>query len=280
LLRVLTKFSTFVQIKSSVSKKCPYCFGKVQERAKKCRYCGEWLSKRKSLSPVYKKLFALLFVILLVSSVLYGIFLFSDNSNDSQSDLVCARKVPYTMEPEFTRALSLLAQRASQDLTSQHELNVFTSMYNCLEIKYARNDSEMMGAEGYFRFVPGQSIQKLEILVSPRYRKQDDIVTALLLSHEYAHALGYYADLKNGVKTDCFEDEAFAFAFQFRFLSLLNPEESKSVLSRLLNDPSPELNGVAHTMEAIITSPGNSFEQKALNYVKSKPAYQKQCTGR
>lgn len=29
-------------------KKCPYCHGEVDEAAKKCRHCGEWLTSQKT----------------------------------------------------------------------------------------------------------------------------------------------------------------------------------------------------------------------------------------
>ena len=84
------------------------------------------------------------------------------------------------MEPEFARALSLLSQRVTADLQDQELLEWFSSILSCVDIKYA-SKTDLMGAEGVFYFIPGQSADRLTILVSP-YRSQDDIMTAVLLS--------------------------------------------------------------------------------------------------
>lgn len=198
--------------------------------------------------------------------------------NDKET--FCPRKKMYDMKPEFSRALSLISQRAAKDFTDDPDLLAeFNEIFNCIDIKYADSDSVMNGAEGLFQFVPGQSSEKLTILVSSRYKLQDDIVTAILLTHEYSHALTYVFDLSSGMTTDCFLNEAYAFEMQYRFLSLLNPEERQSILARLNTDPSPELRGISNGWNTINVTRGSTFEAKALNFVKSNPFYQQQCAG-
>lgn len=197
---------------------------------------------------------------------------------DDQATL-CPRQQMYDMEPEFQRALSLMSQRVSQDVPDKATMSEFNEVLNCVEVKYANSDQAINNAEGLFQFIPGQSPLKLNILVSPKYKVQDDIITASLLSHEYIHALTYVYDLANGTTTDCFSNEATAFEAQNRFLLLLNPEETQSVITRLRSNPSPELRGIAITWTAIAASKGTTYSEKALNFVKSNPFYIQECSG-
>lgn len=194
------------------------------------------------------------------------------------ADVSCPRSEPYPMPPEFLRAMSLILQRSTKDISDPDILEWYESTMNCVDIQYADSEEALGGAEGVFYFIPEQQPERLTILVSPRYKLQDDIVTATLLIHEYSHALSYVAGLMSGEKIDCFENEAIAFETQNRFILLLNPEEMRSIASRLINNPSPELRGVSDTWDAIQASPGSNYHEKAFNYVKSRPFYQKQCS--
>lgn len=192
----------------------------------------------------------------------------------------CPRTKPYEMEPEFSRALNLVTQRYTDRVNDPQFLGLFKEIMNCVDVKYAVNDSDMSGAEGLFSFQAGQSNEKLLIFVSPRYKAQDDLVTAILLVHEFTHAMNYVVGYAIDKPYDCFEDEAMAFQAEQYFLLSLNQEEVKSVLARLANNPSTELRDIAYTIQAIDNSKGATTKEKALNYVKSQPYYQKQCAGR
>jgi predicted nucleic acid-binding Zn ribbon protein len=189
-------------------------------------------------------------------------------------DVFCPRDNGYDMEPEFSRALSLITQRLfanNQDLS-----NLYQEIVKCVDIKYADINEEMSGADGVFRFIPDQSAERLSILVSPRYQAKDDLITATLLTHEVTHAIGYISGLYSGTPLDCYADEAFY--EQNRFLTSLNAEEKQSVLGRMVLGGSSELVGISDALTRIPKMRGSTYKEKALNYVKSNPAYQKQCS--
>lgn len=188
----------------------------------------------------------------------------------------CPRDSGYDMEPEFSRALSLITQRIfsyDEDVS-----NFYQEIIRCIDIQYASTNEEMSGAEGVFKFIPDQSTERLSIFVSPRYQAMDDLITATLLTHEVTHALGYISAMYSGMPLDCYADEAEAFYEQNRFLTSLNMEEKQSVYGRLVLGGSPELVGISDALVEIPKMRGSTYKEKALNYVKSNPAYQKQCS--
>lgn len=198
-------------------------------------------------------------------------FLFNGKWLMTDQNIFCTREVPYQNPDEFNRAYSLIIQRTEKFNTS------FADIKNCVQISYAESDEEMTGAEGQFSFVPGQSAEKLEILVSPRYKAKDDLITAVLLMHELTHAEDYVGGLLAGKEVDCFKTEANAFQNQNWLIYLLNPEERASIDARLSTGASEELRSIKYYWDGISRAPGSTNEDRALNFVKSIPAYQKQC---
>lgn len=210
---------------------------------------------------------------------------------------ICARTESYEMEPEFGRAISLVKQR-----TAAMELQLFghggeSWIYNCLHVQYG----EVGTSEGVFYFDDNvSSPDKLVIHVNPDYKKSDDLLTALLLSHEIQHA-GQYALLKQyGTKSSCIRDETMAFHWQYQFYRWLNDEERKSIISRAYYG---ELSSTAvHTQIQMLEQMAmfsNAAEQTCRSrklvgdwdcytdefvpqvekWVRSNPYYQEQCKG-
>lgn len=193
---------------------------------------------------------------------------------------LCARDKPYPMNPAFERALSLVTQRLKE--TSSDYVNTLVGeIANCLDIQYAPSEKDMGGAEGYFTFQPGQSSERLLIYVDPAYQAKDDIMTALLLSHEATHAYNYAMNnLLLQKPLDCYADESLAFQFQTVFLFSLNPGEKQSLIARYVtNGDDGELRGTLNLLMSFV-SKGNVDHNKTLKYVKSSPYYQKQCADR
>lgn len=101
----------------------------------------------------------------------------------------CQVDVFSNISPEFQRAVSLVLQRYWESTNAKNQLAVIRANQTCLDIQYASTVNEMSGADGVFLFSKENSSPKgLKILVNPEYKIQDDLTTALLLSHELTHA--------------------------------------------------------------------------------------------
>lgn len=207
-------------------------------------------------------------------------------SKSSPKKQICSRKEPYSIPPEFDRAISLILQRYEQTNVSPGFARAITikTIRNCLDIQYATSDDELQDAEGVFAFTETGTKDRLQILVSPRYQAKDDLLTATLLSHELAHASLYAFDKDK--EFSCFENEADAFREQLGFISTLNYEEIASLTYRYNNRSSPEAVAVIELLLNVRNQPPyeppseETAYKKALNYVKTHPFYQKLCAGR
>lgn len=202
---------------------------------------------------------------------------------------LCNRMSPYPIAPEFKRAISLIQQRSLNveqlPYGDAKEIMRFSSkidqIYNCLNIKYALNESDMGGAEGIFLFSTTSTPDQLNILVSPEYESRDDLLTSLLLIHELSHAYDYsYETMKLSVGDtslpDCYQDEAYAFTNEYTYYLTLNDEERSSLYTRYITS-NPSVANFFSELDTISSLPGQYYFDKALNYVKSHPDYQEQC---
>lgn len=193
--------------------------------------------------------------------------------------IYCSRFEKYSMPDEFDRAIGLIIQRMKQsgyafgDETAKN----INDIRNCLDIQYAQSDDDMQGAEGLFMFYENSTPDRLQIFVSPRYQIKDDLLTAILLSHEITHAYLFATGLNKNIS--CYENEARAFASQMQFLGTINNEELASITYRYNYRSSQEAISVVDLIVALGTTSGNDGYQKALNYVKNSPFYQSQCAG-
>jgi hypothetical protein len=232
----------------------------------------------------------------------------------SAIDNYCERKEAYQLRPEFQRSLSLIFQRLSE-ATGKSDTNLLRgvkSNFKCLDISYASSSEEMAGADGYFLFSKDFSNRnKLTIIVDPAYKAQDDLMTAMLLSHELNHAEQFIMeDVYNTAVARCYENssrdicdnakkaysylsiscydkEIMAFNNQFYFFLQLKDAEKASLLSKYLTGNSSSYNlPVLYLMDnytKLLTTCGNSVDGSscANNWFKvqvtSNPFYQKQC---
>lgn len=194
-------------------------------------------------------------------------------------DVFCVRKTGYEIPEEFDRAISLMTQRYGQSDNSVMQSNSYSikDVKNCLNIQYAESSMDIADAEGAFIFTPSQSMEKFDILVSPKYSSKDDLLTAILLSHEIMHVFDFIESQKSGLPINCFETEAKAFTAQNFFASTLNEEEMDSINLRVIANSSSEAQQVVHVFSTIPKQEGSTYHDKALNFVKNSPVYQEQC---
>jgi hypothetical protein len=210
--------------------------------------------------------------------------------SQKESGILCTRIQPYSMPPEFQRALSLIQERlgnsqypasnmyAANNTFEQEDRSAaegLKKIYNCLDIQYASTDEELNGAEGIFKFDNTSSIDDLKIFVSPKYQVKDDLLTAILLRHEIVHANYHATGADKSIS--CYQNEANAFAAELTFLrSTLNAEEKKSISSRYYT--SQEARDLIDLSSAVDTYKGNFVSERTLQYVEQSPFYQKECS--
>ena len=168
---------------------------------------------------------------------------------------LCSRTEPYIIPEEFNRARSLVIQRFQQSNASDLKTMALKlqSINNCLNIQYAVSDSQMGGAEGFFALSSTSTPDNLQIFVSPKYQANDDLLTALLLSHEMVHAIIKAAGTNNTMS--CFENEAYAFAYELSFLQALNAEEKNSLTQRYYSNSSINVYNDMNTLGSIFNYP-------------------------
>lgn len=201
----------------------------------------------------------------------------------SEEPIVCIRKTGYEIPEEFRRSLSLITQRFDQ--AGEERAKIWSSFIkrveNCLNIQYAKPGDENFtndsNTEGMFTFYPSQSMERFDIIISPRYSVKDDLLTAVLLVHEISHVRDFINDQKDGEPIGCFETEGVAFSTQNYFASILNQEEVNSINARVARNISKEAQQVVDVFTVVPKFPGDNYYEKSLNFVKANPSYQKLC---
>jgi hypothetical protein len=223
----------------------------------------------------------------------------------------CTRTTPYAMPAEFQRALSLIEQRYSQSL-SKHpewtlplksydnlseedhgyinksplyyplspiygETSALMSLRNCLDVQYARTNTELDGAEAYFSFSDASNDTDLKITVSQKYAAKNDIITAILLSHEVHHAFQYAYNKLPITKQSCIANEQRAFYNELTFLWSITPDELETVGTQIYLHKTPEMGSLLSLINYAGKSDMGVKFGKMKSYVETNPAYIKEC---
>jgi hypothetical protein len=167
----------------------------------------------------------------------------------SRSNINCSRTTRLDNEPHYDRALSLVAEK-SQLMRGTGLLNEFDKeLVNCIKITTSDVHSEN-GAEGFFVF-NDKDIRKdyFPITIDESYDSADDLITAILLTHEITHVQQFINQLNEKEKLSCIDKEVHAFYAQDLLLAGFNSEERKSVDYRIEHDD--DLNPQLQTVQAI-----------------------------
>lgn len=197
-----------------------------------------------------KIVFFISIVILLLALISYltfnylGIFKKQSLKNPSlninnQKQGSCTRTEPFSLDPQFNKALDLIAQRSksAEELENKNKLSstnvprFFPALdsRNCLNILYS--DNMPKNSNAWFDSESSTS-NNLIIKIIPEYKDQniDNLVMAMLLAHELVHVQQYF-DIKTGAKMTCVEQEADAFNRQLSFLAILNKDEQLKIMN-------------------------------------------------
>lgn len=164
-------------------------------------------------------------VLVIVFVVFYIWFINYPNktTKNNSETIKCNRSEPYKLAPEFERARSLRMQRLEEKGEKMDR-----SWYNCINIKYAEGGLNS-DKEGFFYFDKKSKLNDLTIYVNPSYKVKNDILTALLISHEMVHVGQFIDEIKSGKSIPCIDKEVEANISQILFIGALNKEELLSI---------------------------------------------------
>lgn len=218
---------------------------------------------------------------------------------DTPKTTSCTRTTRLDNKPQYDRALSLIQQRVDEnnkwwDKYGENKDGRFKhfspELINCIKISEEAIKNST-GLEGYFIFNSKDiKTDYYPIIVSTDYSFTDDIVTALLLSHEITH-VQQYIDTINGKNAEaCIDSEIDAFIAQLDFYVILNVEENSSAYHRIQNDKS--LHSQLQIIKMMTTINRDSdcemmdvnckdvnLRNKLRNFLKEDSYYKQQCSG-
>lgn len=189
-----------------------------------------------------------IFLLLALSLVLVIYFRFSKIPNtesqpvnkEKPNSISCTRTTRLDNLPQYDRALSLIQQRLVVNLRKFKYNNraIFTSfppeLTNCIKV-VEEESTQLNDFEGYFKF-NGSDIKSdyYPIVVNSKYVESDDVLIALLLTHEITHVQQYLDSINNIKSFSCVDGEVEAFLASRRFyITGLNDEENRSVRNRI-----------------------------------------------
>lgn len=257
-----------------------------------------------------------LFVILLVGFFLYyslnNLQFFNRKKNNTPiaetntNQNICTRPKPFPLNQEFNNALDLIQQRSKsaediikKTLKPNEPLPRFfpaIDSRNCLDIFYS--DRLLKYSNAWFDS-ENSTPNHLIIKIDQKYKDQkiDNLVMAMLLSHELTHVRQYF-DIKSGKKMTCIQQEVDAFLIQLRLLAILNKDEQPLVMNLIKTKYYYALGTfydiwIGQDKAATpcnLLQPSGQFNQNSFNicywdkmqtiaeeYIKTVPGYQEHC---
>jgi hypothetical protein len=223
---------------------------------------------------------------ILVAILFIMIFHTNDSNSNEKPEQIktstvekCHRTQPYEVPPEFSRAISIIKQRAGGYFFEEFE--------NCLNIQYSNLKQKNRNIEGTFLFDPRiSSKNNLQVFVDNSYKNYDDYLTSVLLVHEITHANQFYWDSS----ITCVDMEVEAYYNEFVYLGKLNKEEGNSIIARMYNRNSsaaPPVKSLEYLSDIFLAASGEcnkntecileAGKKKLKEMVVNSPIYQDQC---
>lgn len=161
-------------------------------------------------------------------------------NEDKPKSVSCTRTTRLDNAPQYDRALSFIQQRINENLdrfiyNPMHLFKYFPpQLVNCIKIiEETPNGSNDF--EGYFTF-NGKDIKTdyYPIVVNSKYVQSDDVLIAMLLTHEMTHVQQYIDSVNNKTALACVDSEVQAFLSTYRFfISGLNSKEGLLIWGRI-----------------------------------------------
>jgi len=189
-------------------------------------------------------------VLFIIVPIILGIVAYAQYKDYSKQNLVsekteevgpeCLRTERLNNSPQFDRPLSLIQQRIQEsierDKTTSWKsafLEFPPNLVNCIYVKEEVIDSDS-GIEGYFTF-NGEDVKSnyFPITVDKKYKDADDVVTALLITHEMEHVQQFLNKTPMDTRNECLKAEAEAFIAQWSLFGSLSIEEMTSINARI-----------------------------------------------
>ena len=207
---------------------------------------------KKKINANFKKIiFVFLTLLLIVTFLLITSILTKKEkvspSTNQQVEQSCTRTKPFSLEPEFNKALDLLDQRSGREEHFDAKTGASRGMYsryfpalddrNCLNIFYSDNIPNIGDTAALFDS-DNSTPNDIIIKVNKTYLNKDTdvLVMAMILAHELTHVDQLDYDEYYGIKTSCLDKETGAFIMQLKFLALLKPEEKSRLVELMKGD--------------------------------------------
>ena len=158
----------------------------------------------------------------------------------NSNKISCTRTTRLDNLPQYDRALSLIQQRIVVNLEQfkNNKSYIFTyfppELVNCIKI-IEEEPNQTDEFEGYFKFNGSDTKSDyFPIVVNSKYVRSDDMLIALLLSHELTHVQQYLDSVNNLKAFSCVDGEVDAFLASIRFYrNGFNNEEFRSIRIRI-----------------------------------------------
>jgi len=170
----------------------------------------------------------------------------------------CRKNPNKKINPEFSRAINLSKERLSNFGT---DVSFLDDLVSCVDIQYSNLNFKVSNdkIEGKFE-APLKEPEKdlVKISIDQSYAQNEDLLLAFVLIHELTHAKQYFDFQNTWELKSCLDREAESFNMEINLFLALNPQEQKSLLTRIKNNQSGDT--TLKSLERLIQISAKSIE--------------------